>query len=184
MYDNPGAEHKSSIVDVTDKCNLRCKHCFYFREDRDSEDMDGDEFLKGLRILQERHNIISMGWCGGEPLYRTEVVEEGAKLFRMNQLFTNGTLPIPDAPGLIPFVSLDGTREVHDEVRGKGTYDRIMANVADSPANMVIFIGTFHRLNHECLERAIRRSRGTHTPRPRRKSSTSRGRSATPSSTG
>ncbi len=152
MYENlTGVEHKSAIVDVTDRCNLRCKHCFYFREDRDSEELDADEFLKGLKILQERHNIISMGWCGGEPLYRRDVVIEGAKLFKINQLFTNGTLSIPDVPGLVPFVSLDGTREIHDRVRGKGIYDRIMANVKDSPADAVIFLACFHRLNEDCV---------------------------------
>jgi len=153
MYENlTGIEHRSSIVDVTDRCNLRCKHCFYFREEHDSEELDADEFLEGLRTLKERHNIMSMGWCGGEPLYRTEVVEQGAKMFQMNQLFTNGTLPIPEGPGLTPFISLDGTREVHDEVRGKGTYDKIMANIKDSPVSTVIFLATLHRLNQGCLE--------------------------------
>lgn len=156
MYENlTGIEHRSSIVDVTDRCNLRCKHCFYFREERDSEELDADEFLSGLRTLKDRHNIMSMGWCGGEPLYRTEVVEEGAKMFKLNQLFTNGTLPIPEVPGLLPFVSLDGTRDVHDDVRGKGTYDKIMANVKDSPAKTVIFLATIHRLNKDCMEDMI-----------------------------
>jgi len=153
MYENlDGVEHHSAIVDVTDRCNLRCKHCFYYREEHDSEELDADEFLSGLRTLQGRHNIISMGWSGGEPLYRAEVVTEGAAMFRINQLFTNGTLPIPDVPGLIPFVSLDGTREFHDQVRGNSVYDRIMDNISDSPASLIIFTPTFHRLNEGCLE--------------------------------
>ncbi len=153
MYENmTGIQHRSAIVDVTDKCNLRCKHCFYFREERDSEQLDDDVFLDGLKTLKERHNIITMGWCGGEPLFRTEVVKQGSQMFHMNQLYTNGTLPIPDMPGLVPFISLDGTREIHDQVRGPGTYDKIMANIKDSPVNWVIFVGTFHRMNHECLE--------------------------------
>jgi MoaA/NifB/PqqE/SkfB family radical SAM enzyme len=153
MYENlEDVEHHSAIVDVTDRCNLRCKHCFYYREERDSEDMDRAAFLEGLRILRDRHKIQSMGWCGGEPLYRPEIVEEGVKLFPINQLFTNGTLPIPDVPGLMPFVSLDGTREVHDHVRGKGCYDRVMANVGASRAPLVMFAATFHRLNAACLE--------------------------------
>lgn len=153
MYENlTGIEHRSAIVDVTDRCNLRCKHCFYYREEHLSEELPADEFLEGLRTLQKRHNIISMGWCGGEPLYRTDVVREGAKLFQMNQLFTNGTLPIPDSPGLIPFVSLDGTREIHDDVRGKGTYDKILMNISESSANLVVFNATFHSLNQGCLE--------------------------------
>ena len=153
--DLSGARHRSAIVDVTDRCNLRCKHCFYFREEHESEEMDADEFLEGLRILRDRHDIQSMGWSGGEPLYRREVVLEGAKLFPVNQLYTNGTLPLPVVPGLQPFVSVDGTREIHDSVRGKGAYDKVMENVTDSPIETVIFTATFHRLNEACLEDMI-----------------------------
>lgn len=165
MYENlTGIEHRSSIVDVTDRCNLRCKHCFYYREEHESEALDADEFLKGLRILKERHNIVSMGWSGGEPLFRAECVVEGANMFQMNQLFTNGTLPIPDLPGLVPFVSLDGTREIHDDIRGKGMYDRVMTNIKDSPADTVVFLSTFHRLNEGCLEDMVGEISGIKSP--------------------
>ncbi|MFX1299193.1 MAG: radical SAM protein, partial [Promethearchaeota archaeon] len=153
MYENlTGVQHKSAIVDVTDRCNLRCQHCSYFREEHDSREMESDEFLEGLKILQKRHNIISMGWTGGEPLFRPEVVQKGAKLFAINQLFTNGTLPIPKIRNLMPFISLDGTRAFHDEVRGKGIYDKIMENLQTSPAKTIFFLSTFHRFNENCLE--------------------------------
>ncbi len=157
MYENlTGVQHKSAIVDVTDRCNLRCKHCFYFREEHDSKEMNADEFLEGLKILQKRHNIISMGWSGGEPLFRTELVQKGAKLFAINQLFTNGTLPIPKIRNLITFISMDGTRPIHDEVRGKGTYDKIMENLRTTPARTVAFLATFHRFNEHCLEDMVK----------------------------
>ncbi|NVM04681.1 MAG: radical SAM protein [Candidatus Helarchaeota archaeon] len=157
MYENlTGVQHKSAIVDVTDKCNLRCKHCFYFREEHDSREMESKGFLEGLKILQKRHNIISMGWSGGEPLYRTEVVQKGCKLFKINQLFTNGTLPIPKIRYLITFISLDGTGPIHDEVRGKGTYDKIMENLKNTTARTIAFLATFHRSNHECLEEMVK----------------------------
>jgi sulfatase maturation enzyme AslB (radical SAM superfamily) len=153
MYENlTGVQHKSAIVDVTDRCNLRCKHCFYFREEHDSREMDAEEFLEGLKILQKRHNIISMGWSGGEPMFRPEVVVKGVKMFKMNQLFTNGTLPIPKMRRLITAISMDGTAAIHDEVRGKGTYDKIMKNLETTTAKPVIFLSTLHRNNEHCLE--------------------------------
>lgn len=153
MYENlTGIEHKSAIVDVTDRCNLRCKHCFYFREDHDSREMDADEFLKGLEILQKRHNIISMGWSGGEPMFRADVVQKGSKFFQMNQLFTNGTLPILKLRRSVTFISMDGTADIHDDVRGKGTYDKIMKNLEITKAKPIIFLTTFHRNNEHCLE--------------------------------
>lgn len=157
MYENlTGVQHKSAIVDVTDRCNLRCKHCFYFREEHDSREMDAEEFLDGLKILKERHNIISMGWSGGEPLYRAEVVQKGSKLFKMNQLFTNGTQLIPKIRNLITFISMDGTGPVHDEVRGKGTYDKIMENLKTTSAKTVVFLSTFHPFNENCLEEMLK----------------------------
>lgn len=114
--------------------------------------MEANEFLEGLKILQKRHNIISMGWSGGEPLYREEVVKKGAKLFAINQLFTNGTLPIPKIRNLMPFISLDGTQPIHDEVRGKGTYAKVMDNLKTTPARTVFFLATFHQANEKCLE--------------------------------
>lgn len=157
MYENlTGVQHKSAIVDVTDRCNLRCKHCFYFREEHDSREMDADEFLEGLEILQKRHNIISMGWSGGEPLFRPGVVQKGAKLFAINQLFTNGTLPIPKMRNLMPFISLDGTRALHDEVRGKGVYDKVMENLKTTTIRTIFFLATFHRANEQCLEEMVK----------------------------
>ncbi len=156
MYENlTGVQHKSAIVDVTDRCNLRCKHCFYFREEHDSREMASEEFLNGLKVLQKRHNIISMGWSGGEPLYRPDVVQKGAKLFAINQLFTNGTLSIPKIRNLMPFISLDGTQPIHDEVRGKGTYDKIMENLRTTSARTVFFLATFHKFNEMCIEEMV-----------------------------
>ncbi len=130
MYENlNGVQHKSAVIDVTDTCNLRCRHSLYFREEHDSRDMSSDDFLEGLKILKNRHNILSMGWSGGEPLYKPEVVSKGSKLFKMNQLFINGTLPISKISNLLTFISLDGTRKLNDNIKGKGTYDKVMQNL-------------------------------------------------------
>ena len=45
-------------------------------EEHDSREMAAEEFLDGLKILKERHNIISMGWSGGEPLSVDEMTDK------------------------------------------------------------------------------------------------------------
>ena len=157
MYQGqPGEIIRSAIVDVTDRCNLRCKHCFYYREEHDSQELPLDELVAGLRALRDRHGIQSMAWCGGEPLYRRDAVEAAAPLFPLNWLFTNGTLPLPDLANVTVFVSVEGPREIHDRIRGRGTYDRIMANVARRPAGRpVVFLPTLHRLNAPYLEETV-----------------------------
>ncbi|MBI2890009.1 MAG: radical SAM protein [Nitrospirae bacterium] len=157
MYEGtPGETIRSAILDVTDRCNLRCKHCFYYREEHDSQELPADELLAGLRTLRERHDIQAMAWCGGEPLYRREVIEEGCSIFPMNWLFSNGTMPLPDIPNLMLFVSVEGPKEIHDRIRGRGTYDRIMDTVSKRPSGKpVVFLPTFHKLNSPFLEQTV-----------------------------
>ena len=148
MYENlTGLQHKSAIVDVTDLYNLRCRHCFYFREEHESKQMDAEEFLQELEILQKRHNIISMGWSGGEPTVRPDVIQKGVHLFAMNQRFTNGTNPIPKLRRTITFISMDGTKDIHNDVRGKGTYEKVMDNIKTTKAKPILFLSTLHRNN-------------------------------------
>jgi MoaA/NifB/PqqE/SkfB family radical SAM enzyme len=117
--------------------------------------MDADEFLKGLEILQKRHNIISMGWSGGEPTVRPEVLQKGVKLFGMNQLFTNGTNQIPRLRRTVTFISMDGTKDIHNEVRGKGTYEKVMENIKTTKAKPIVFLSTLHRNNEHCVEEML-----------------------------
>ncbi len=157
FYEENPKEYHSAIVDVTDKCNLRCRHCFYYREEHDSEELDDESFLSGLEELRKRHNIMSMGWCGGEPLYRKEVVAQGLKLFPLNTIYTNGTLPIPDVDNVMIAISIDGTPEIHDRIRGKGTFNKIINNVKafNSKGKFILFLTTIHRINFQCIEEMI-----------------------------
>ncbi len=57
FYEENPKEYHSAIVDVTDKCNLRCRHCFYYREEHDSEDLDDEGFLSGLEELKKYKDV-------------------------------------------------------------------------------------------------------------------------------
>ena len=47
-------EYHGAIVDLTDRCNLRCRHCFYFRNERDSRELPGEELLQGDGLGEQR----------------------------------------------------------------------------------------------------------------------------------
>lgn len=55
LEDLSDREYSAAIVHVKDKCNLRCKHCLYFREEHDSREMEADAFSTGLRLFKKRH---------------------------------------------------------------------------------------------------------------------------------
>jgi len=125
-----------AMVNITNRCNLRCRHCFVFREANPTStknEMDTETMLKRLSFLQKKHGIDTMLWMGGEPLLRPDVLEEGIKIFLKNHITTNGTIDLIDFPGCIYVVSLDGPPHYNDAVRGKGTYDKVMRMIKKVP---------------------------------------------------
>jgi MoaA/NifB/PqqE/SkfB family radical SAM enzyme len=157
MYHEPEPrEYHGAIVDLTDRCNLRCRHCFYYRNERDSREMADEELLRGLETLRDRHKILSMEWCGGEPLVRGELFEAGAALFPHNMLYTNGTLGIPKIGNVVTCVSLDGPPAMHDYVRGDGCFERVAHNLAGAENQTVLVLCTLNRANAAHLEEFLR----------------------------
>jgi len=120
-------------IDVTNRCNLRCKHCYFFSYDQErGPELAVEQWLARIEAMQSgRGAFFSCTWVGGEPLLRRELVERGRRFFRANRVVTNGTLPLPDWTDVEFHVSIDGTRSIHDSIRGEGCYDKIMRNIRD-----------------------------------------------------
>ena len=104
-----------------------------------------------------RGAFFSCTWVGGEPLLRRELVERGRKFFRANRVVTNGTLPLPDWKGVEFHVSIDGTRRMHDSIRGDGCYEKIKKNLssANCPDIDVAIACCLNRANEGCIEDLI-----------------------------
>lgn len=131
------AAYPAGLVNVTNRCNLACAHCFIYRAGNPNEapasvrdEMDDAAILDTLTRLRDRHGIVQMLWMGGEPLLRRELLAEGIKLFVRNTITTNGTVPLVDfGPDVLYVVSLDGPEDVNDALRGPGTYRRVLRNL-------------------------------------------------------
>ena len=113
-------------VDITYRCNLNCRHC-YFKKQKHRKELGDDEWIRVIKKYRENGTLFAI-ILGGEPLLRKELVLKINEIMPI-WLVTNGTLPIPRKINGKIFISIDGTREVHDYIRGKGTYDKIMKNV-------------------------------------------------------
>lgn len=121
-------EYRSALVNVTNACNLRCRHCFVFRQDNPNQPrdrMDDRTMLRELRVLRDRHGIRSMLFMGGEPMIRWRLVSRALELFEFSSIVTNGTYGIPCAPGTLVTVSLDGPEALNDSIRGEGVFQRV-----------------------------------------------------------
>ncbi|MEW6268496.1 MAG: radical SAM protein [Thermodesulfobacteriota bacterium] len=165
--------YPAAIVNVTNRCNLACRHCFVFRDGNPNQapasvrDEPGDDaLLETLRALRERHGIVSMLWMGGEPLLRRGLLARGIELFARNTITTNGTVPLVDfGPDVLYVVSLDGPEDVNDALRGAGTYRRVLRNLERLPRGFaspvqvqcVVTRQNQHRLGELAL--ALRRTR-------------------------
>jgi MoaA/NifB/PqqE/SkfB family radical SAM enzyme len=131
-------EYRSALVNVTNACNLSCRHCFVFREDNPNQPrdkMDDATMLYQLRVLRDRHEIRSMLFMGGEPMIRWKLVSEALKLFEFSSIVTNGTYGIPCAPGTLVTVSLDGPEELNDPIRGEGVFQKVKEAVHSRDAD-------------------------------------------------
>jgi sulfatase maturation enzyme AslB (radical SAM superfamily) len=168
----PAAHYPSAIVNVTNRCNLSCRHCFVFREGnpneapaKTSEEPTDEEVLATLAHLRDRHGILSMLWMGGEPLLRKSLLEKGIPLFQRNTITTNGTVPLVDfGPRVLYVVSLDGPEDLNDAIRGKGVYRRVMrtlSRIPDGFSSPVQVQAVVTRKNQDRLEELVEAVRAT-----------------------
>jgi radical SAM protein with 4Fe4S-binding SPASM domain len=125
---------------LTETCNLSCRHCY--QGERGTDEMPLPEIK---RTIAEAADMVtawsdeygldfsrSMNITGGEPLLRPDIfviLDEVRKQGFDCSLLTNGTLISPDVAtrlasmGLAGVqVSIEGPEEVHDSIRGRGSF--------------------------------------------------------------
>jgi Fe-coproporphyrin III synthase len=140
-------------IDVTNKCNIRCKHCYFFAYEQDKE-LKPDQWLAKLEELKrDGFPFRSATWVGGEPLLRKDLIEIGRKYFMFNIVVTNGTHGLPSWKDVMFHISVDGTEAYHDDIRGKGVYQKIQKTVTESPDGLDISLACcLNNRNIACLE--------------------------------
>jgi MoaA/NifB/PqqE/SkfB family radical SAM enzyme len=133
-------------------CNLRCKHCsIAANEDKlpsphqisweaAVEEMQ-QHFDRGCRILFFEGGEPTL-WKDGERNLRDLILKGKEIGYFVTGYTTNGTNVFFEDSDVIS-VSLDGPKEMHDSIRGSGTYDTLMAKLATTKhpnifANMVV----------------------------------------------
>jgi MoaA/NifB/PqqE/SkfB family radical SAM enzyme len=119
------------IHEVTFACNLRCKYCgLPFTKIRE---MSTKEVKLAIKEFTDA-GTIAWTFTGGEPLLRKDMGElinyaKDRGILFLN-LITNGILfkkklnELKNVDEI--FFSLDGPKEVHEKLRGKGTYDKVI----------------------------------------------------------
>ena len=148
-------------IATNNRCNLSCSHCYLQTDDRD-EPLTYAQWRRffGAKLssaLQPRR----VCFVGREPLLDSLALDVGGAIREVLPqtkvgLITNGTLLSRWERGLADMnpdfldISLDGSEEVHDTIRGRGAYRRTMRNIAALPSDLrrrVSLLCSINRLN-------------------------------------
>jgi MoaA/NifB/PqqE/SkfB family radical SAM enzyme len=116
-------------IDITDNCNLRCKHCYHFqgRKDVQAQELPISVWEKRLNELYKL-GIRAVLLVGGEPALRPDVLMLADKIFPFVYVITNGTIKISEKFNHRLFVSLDGLPNTTDYIRGNDVFSKVMKN--------------------------------------------------------
>ena len=159
---------KRLVIELTNRCNLRCLHCF---DERHAG--TGDLPLEILeKVLREGKScgIDTLSFTGGEPTIHRRFRAIIRRLCEAGYCFgfvSNGT----NFPRIYPLLlryrdgfkgvtfSLDGAREeTHDRLRGKGSYRQVMRAASicvfkDIPFTLNMVLTTQNRQEVEAMVR-------------------------------
>ena len=138
-----------TVLFVSDKCNLTCRHCTAYKNENPT--------IKSYDHIREEleysHKLGSrfVDFEGGEPTIWRDGDHDLNSLIRLSKkigfysatITTNAQLPFKGSEADSIWVSLDGLGDYHDDIRGKGAFERLVKNIANAghPAlsvNMVI----------------------------------------------
>ena len=160
-----------TVLFITDKCNLRCKHCSVYgsagNRQRTYKDIIADmrySYELGSRFIDLE---------GGEPTLWKEAKDERreakGEYYTINDLIdaaleigffsiTVTTNAQQDFSWIRPqsiWVSMDGVGEYHDRVRGEGAFARLEENVRKSGFKHICVNMVVNALNYESLDAAM-----------------------------
>jgi radical SAM protein with 4Fe4S-binding SPASM domain len=126
-----------AVIEVTERCNLRCYHCYV---DKAGQELPTDRLVGLLQELAEE-GCLMVTLTGGEVALRDDFLELAAAVRRQRMqltVLTNGTAFTPSdlddlarlKPARVAVSVYGATPEVHESVTGvPGSFERSMATV-------------------------------------------------------
>lgn len=117
--------------EITNKCNLRCKHCLSTSGSARENELSTEEAISVLETLQSI-GVNKIYFTGGEPFSRKDflkLLERTVALGMQVAIITNATLlqkttiEMIEKLGIELGISLDGTDDItNDNIRGQGSF--------------------------------------------------------------
>ena len=132
----------SATVEVTNRCNLMCKHCYMCASNANKDMVSFEEFKKIVDILLDE-GVLMIELTGGEVFENPEfekILRLSLDKFPMVGMLTNGTheiskslldLLVENKEKIVVSVSIDSSSpQIHDGFRGmEGAFEKSTANI-------------------------------------------------------
>jgi len=151
---------RSSIYDVTNRCNLRCKGCFFFSSNEHNVAGDEKDVHRWEQFIeQEKSRGVNLAiLIGGEPTLCLDRVDA---FYKRLPTFcaTNGLIKVPRDrfPDMMVGISLWGDEQDEKKLRGKDTFAISSANYQGDPYTYYLYTITPKQIGK--TERIIKRIR-------------------------
>lgn len=150
-----------SVVFISDKCNLACKHCSVYN-------YENPNIKTFEQIKQELEYCYALGsrfvdFEGGEPFIwedngkRIDDLVDLAKSigFFSCTITTNAQREFRNSRADSIWVSLDGIGQYHEQIRGKGTFERLEKNIASCNHKALSVNMVINTLNYQAVGKTI-----------------------------
>lgn len=150
-----------SVVFISDKCNLACKHCSVYN-------YENPNVKTFEQIKQELEYCYGLGsrfvdFEGGEPFIwedngkRIDDLVDLAKSigFFSCTITTNAQREFKNSRADSIWVSLDGIGQYHEQIRGKGTFERLEKNIASCNHKALSVNMVINTLNYQAVGKTI-----------------------------
>jgi len=149
---------RSSIYDVTNNCNLRCKGCFFFSSDEHRKSPDEPDIRKWEEFVEkEKARGVNLAiLIGGEPTLYLDRVEAFYKRLP-TYCATNGIIKVPRDrfPDMMVGISLWGDEEDEKTLRGRDVFSISRKNYEGDPYTYYLYTITPKQIGR--TERVIRK---------------------------
>lgn len=171
-----------TVLFITDKCNLRCKHCSVYGSagyrQRTFEDILSDmkdSYKAGSRFIDLEGGEPTLWKENGKTL--NDIIDAAMDMgFFSVTVTTNAQQDFSWIHPNSIWVSMDGVGEYHERIRGEGTFARLEENIRKSGKRHICVNMVVNSLNYESLDAAIEYARNNdaieqisinfHTPYP------------------
>jgi len=148
----------------TAKCNLNCLHCYTYRF-RSLRELSLHDKLRVARDIGET-GVDYVNLTGGEPLIHphfSQVLKELHDHGVEKSIVTNATVIRDDIVDLLyktetyVFATIEGPREVHDKIRGAGSYDLAIRGlrILRERISGLGVVATVNKLNYNVVYKVV-----------------------------